>query len=40
MFTLFAMLGIVSLAGIVGSIIVSARDGYRRQPKETLARTA
>ena len=39
MFTLLAILGIVSLAGIVGSIIVSARDGYRRQPKETFART-
>lgn len=39
MFTLLAMLGIASLAGIVGSLIVSTRDGYRRQPKETFART-
>ena len=39
MFTLFAILGIVAIAGIVGSIIVSTRDGYRRQPKETFART-
>ena len=39
-FTLLALLGIVSVAGIAGSIVVSARDGYRRQPKETFARTA
>jgi len=32
-FTLLAILGIVS-------IVVSARDGYRRQPKATIARTA
>lgn len=35
MFTLLAILGI---AGIAGSIFVSARDGYRRRPKETFAR--
>jgi len=39
-FTLLAILGIVSVAGIAGSIVVSARDGYRRQPKATIARTA
>ena len=39
-FTLLALLGIVSVAGIAGSIVVSARDGYRRQPKATIARTA
>ncbi len=39
MFTLLAILGIASVAGIAGSIVVSARDGYRRQPKETFART-
>ncbi|MDF2575162.1 MAG: hypothetical protein K0S05_2074 [Agromyces sp.] len=39
MFTLYAILGLVSFAGIVGSIIVTARDGYRRQPRETFART-
>ena len=39
-FTLLALLGIVSVAGIVGSIVTSARDGYRRQPKATIARTA
>jgi hypothetical protein len=38
-FTLLAILGIASVAGIAGSIVVSARDGYRRQPKETFART-
>ena len=40
MFTLLAILAIVSVAGIAGSIVVSARDGYRRQPKATIARTA
>jgi len=39
-FTLLAILGIVSVVGIAGSIVVSARDGYRRQPKATIARTA
>ena len=42
MFTLIAILaviGIASVAGIVGSLIVSTRDGYRRQPKQTFART-
>ncbi|WP_282568134.1 hypothetical protein [Agromyces sp. H66] len=39
MFTLLVMLGLASAAGIVGSIVVSARDGYRRQPRETFART-
>jgi hypothetical protein len=38
-FTLLAMLGIASVVGIVGSIVVSARDGYGRQPKQTFART-
>ncbi len=33
MFTLLAILGIVSVAGIAGSIVVSARDGYGRQPQ-------
>ena len=40
LFTLLAMLGIVSVAGIVGSIVTSARDGYGRRPKATIARTA
>ena len=40
MFTLLALLAIVSVAGIAGSIVISARDGYRRQPKATIARTA
>jgi hypothetical protein len=38
-FTLLTMLGIASVVGIVGSIVVSARDGYGRQPKQTFART-
>ena len=38
MFTLLAFLGTVSVAGIIGSIVVSARDGYRRQPKAPIAR--
>jgi hypothetical protein len=38
-FTLLAFLGTVSVAGIIGSFVVSARDGYRRQPKATIART-
>ena len=39
MFTLLTILGIVSLAGIAGSVVISARDGYGRRPKETFART-
>ncbi|WP_430647203.1 hypothetical protein [Agromyces sp. GXS1127] len=39
MFTVFAMLAAASVAGIVGSVVVTARDGYRRQPRETFART-
>ena len=38
-FTLLAVLGIVSVAGIAGSIVISARDGYGRRHKETFART-
>jgi hypothetical protein len=38
-FTILAILGIASVAGIAGSIVVSSRDGYRRQPKQTFART-
>jgi len=38
-FTLLAILGIVSVAGIAGSIVVSSRDGYGRRHKETFART-
>ncbi|MGR2752589.1 hypothetical protein [Agromyces arachidis] len=40
MFTITALLLTVSIAGIVGSIVTTARDGYRRQPRETFARTA
>jgi hypothetical protein len=38
-FTVFAMLAAASIAGIAGSILVTTRDGYRRQPRETFART-
>ncbi|WP_279433490.1 hypothetical protein [Agromyces protaetiae] len=33
------LLGAVSVAGVVGSLVVTARDGYRRQPKEQFARS-
>ena len=38
-FTLSVMLVAASIAGVAGSILVTARDGYRRQPRETFART-
>jgi hypothetical protein len=38
-FTLLAIFTIASVAGIVGSIVASTRDGYRRQPKQSFART-
>jgi hypothetical protein len=38
-FTIMLILGVASAAGIVGSFVVAARDGYRRQPRETFART-
>ena len=38
-FTLLAILGVISIAGIAGSIVVSSRDGYGRRHKETFART-
>ncbi len=37
--TVFTLLAVLGIAGIAGSIVVSARDGYRRRPKETFART-
>ncbi|MFB6610733.1 hypothetical protein ACFCVO_10460 [Agromyces sp. NPDC056379] len=39
MFSVIVLLGAVSVAAIIGSIVVTARDGYRRQPRETFART-
>lgn len=39
MFSIFVLLGVVSVAAVIGSIVVTARDGYRRQPRETFART-
>lgn len=38
-FSLTILILSASIAGIVGSILVTARDGYRRQPRETFART-
>lgn len=39
MFSVIVLLTVVSVAAIIGSIVVTARDGYRRQPRETFART-
>lgn len=38
-FSLIALIAIVSVSGIVASVVVTARDGYRRAPEETFART-
>lgn len=35
----YLLLAVVSIVGLVGSVVVTARDGYRRQPRETFART-
>lgn len=35
----YILLAVVSIVGLVGSVVVTARDGYRRQPRETFART-
>ena len=35
----YLLLAVVSVAGLVASVVVTARDGYRRQPRETFART-
>ncbi len=39
MLSILVLLGGVSVAGLIGSIVVTVRDGYRRQPRETFART-
>ncbi|MFD4421277.1 hypothetical protein ACFWN7_07210 [Agromyces sp. NPDC058484] len=39
MFTIMLILGIVSTIGLVSSFVVTGRDGYRRQPRETFALT-
>jgi hypothetical protein len=36
---LLGILGAIAAAGVVSSVFVTARDGYRRMPKETFART-
>ena len=38
--SLIIVLGAVSAVAIVSSFVVTARDGYRRQPRETFALTA
>jgi hypothetical protein len=37
--SLYILLAAVSFVGVIGSVVVTARDGYRRQPRETFART-
>lgn len=37
--SLYIILAAVSIVGIISSVVVTARDGYRRQPRETFART-
>jgi len=37
--SLYILLAATSIVGIIGSIVVAARDGYRRQPRETFAGT-
>ena len=39
MFSIIVLLGGTAAAALIGSIVVTARDGYRRQPRETFART-
>jgi len=36
---LLGIIGSAAVAGIVGSVLVTVRDGYRRMPKESFART-
>ncbi|GGI46398.1 hypothetical protein BCL57_001255 [Agromyces flavus] len=37
--SLYILLAAVSIVGVISSVVVTARDGYRRQPRETFART-
>jgi hypothetical protein len=39
MVSIIVLLGGAAAAALIGSIVVTARDGYRRQPRETFART-
>lgn len=39
MVSILVLLGGAAVAALIGSIVVTARDGYRRQPRETFART-
>lgn len=34
------LLGVLGIAGIAGTFVVTLRDGYRRQPKEQFTLTA
>ncbi|HVL63414.1 MAG TPA: hypothetical protein VM430_18695 [Microbacterium sp.] len=40
MISVIILLATVSVLGVVSSFVVTARDGYRRQPRETFALTA
>jgi len=33
------LIAAASVAGIVGTFVLASRDGYRRQPRESFART-
>ncbi|GAA1756910.1 hypothetical protein [Agromyces humatus] len=39
MTSVIVLLAAASILGIISSFVVTARDGYRRQPRETFART-
>ena len=36
---LLGLFGVIAAFGVVSSVVVTTRDGYRRMPKETFART-
>ena len=36
---LLGILGAIAAFGVVSSVVTTTRDGYRRMPKETFART-
>jgi hypothetical protein len=39
MLSIIVLIGGTAAAALIGSLVVTARDGYRRQPRETFART-
>lgn len=36
---LLGILGVIATFGVVSSVVMTARDGYRRMPQESFART-